>query len=83
VGHTGQSRHGVQPQQEDLGPNHSLAEPADRGGQPYLYLDGAALKRAWAGEVRNASLLVVISVAAEGYRQILGIVEGAKGDKAG
>src|SRR5260370_675818 len=53
------------------------------GEQPYVYLDGIVLKRAWAGEVRNVSLLVAISVNAEGYRQILGIVEGAKEDKAG
>jgi putative transposase len=33
--------------------------------------------------VRNASLLVAISFNADGYRQILGIVEGAKEDKAG
>jgi putative transposase len=33
--------------------------------------------------VRNVSLLVAISVNAEGYREILGIVEGAKEDKAG
>ena len=53
------------------------------GEQPYLYLDGIVLKRTWAGEVRNVSLLVAISVNADGYRQILGIVEGAKEDKAG
>jgi transposase-like protein len=33
--------------------------------------------------VRNVSLLVAIAVNAEGYREILGIVEGAKEDKAG
>src|SRR5262249_15382731 len=53
------------------------------GEHPYLYLDGIVLKRSWAGEVRNVSLLVAISVNDEGYRQILGIVEGAKEDKAG
>jgi putative transposase len=53
------------------------------GSHPYLYLDGIVLKRSWAGEVRNVSLLVAISVNAEGYREILGIVEGAKEDKAG
>ena len=31
------------------------------GKQPYLYLDGIVLKRTWAGEVRNVSLLVAIS----------------------
>jgi transposase-like protein len=53
------------------------------GEHPYLYLDGIVLKRTWAGEVRNVSLLVAISVNSEGYREILGIVEGAKEDKAG
>src|SRR5262249_17514795 len=53
------------------------------GAHPYLYLDGIVLKRTWAGEVRNVSLLVAIGVKLEGYREILGIVEGAKEDKAG
>lgn len=53
------------------------------GEHPYLYLDGIVLKRTWAGEVRNVSLLVAISVTADGYRDILGICEGAKEDKAG
>src|SRR4029077_6198900 len=34
-------------------------------------------------EVRNVSLLVAIAVNGEGYREILGICEGAKEDKAG
>jgi transposase-like protein len=74
----GEPRHGAQPQQEDLRPDRSLAAPADRGSQPYLCLDGIVLKRTWAGEVRNVSLLVAISVNAEGYRQILGIVEAPR-----
>jgi putative transposase len=41
------------------------------------------LKRSWAGEVRNVSLLVAIAVNGEGYREILGICEGAKENKAG
>ncbi len=53
------------------------------GKHPYLYLDGIVLKRSWAGEVRNVSLLVAIGVNEEGYREILGIVEGAKEDKKG
>jgi transposase-like protein len=40
-------------------------------------------KRRWAGEVRNVSLLVAIAVNNDGYREILGICEGAKEDKAG
>ena len=53
------------------------------GEHPYVYLDGIVLKRSWAGEVRNVSLLVAIGVNNEGYREILGICEGAKEDKAG
>ena len=53
------------------------------GAHPYVYLDGIVLKRSWAGEVRNVSLLVAIGVNQEGYREILGICEGAKEDKAG
>ena len=37
----------------------------------------------WAGEVRNVSLLVASAVNSEGYREILGICEGAKEDKSG
>jgi putative transposase len=53
------------------------------GEHPYVYLDGIVLKRSWAGEVRNVSLLVAIGVNSDGYREILGICEGAKEDKAG
>ena len=48
------------------------------GEHPYVYLDGMVLKRSWAGEVRNVSLLVAIAVNGEGYREILGICEGAR-----
>ena len=53
------------------------------GEHPYLYLDGIVMKRTWAGEVRNVSLLVASAVNSEGYREIRGIGEGAKEDKAG
>jgi putative transposase len=53
------------------------------GEHPYVYLDGIVLKRSWAGEVRNVSLLVAIGVNRNGYREILGICEGAKEDKSG
>ena len=53
------------------------------GTHPYVYLDGIVMKRSWAGEVRNVSLLVAIGVNSEGYREILGICEGAKEDKSG
>ena len=52
------------------------------GEHPYVYLDGIALKRNWGGEVKNVSVLVAIGVNQEGYREILGVAEGAKEDKA-
>ena len=68
---------------------------AIEGDHPYLYLDGIVMKRSWAGPsqaciacpagqwVRNVSLLVASAVNTEGYREILGICEGAKEDKSG
>lgn len=53
------------------------------GEHPYLYLDGIVMKRTWAGEVRNVSLLVASAVNSAGYREILGNCEGAKEDKSG
>ena len=53
------------------------------GDHPYVFLDGIVMKRSWAGEVRNVSLLVAIGVTREGYREILGIMEGPKEDKSG
>jgi putative transposase len=53
------------------------------GAFPYVYLDGIVLKRTWADEIRNVSIIVVFGVNADGYREILGAAEGAKEDKAG
>lgn len=53
------------------------------GRYPYVYLDGVSLKRSWGGEVRNVAILVAIGVDAEGFRDILGVAEGCKEDKAG
>lgn len=53
------------------------------GEHPYVYLDGICLKRSWGGEVKNVSVLVAFGVNKEGYREILGVAEGAKEDKAG
>ena len=50
---------------------------------PYVYLDGIVLKRSWAGEIRNVSVLVAIGVSSTGYRKILGVAEGHKEDKSG
>jgi len=53
------------------------------GEFPYLYLDGVILKRSWAGEVRNISMLVAIGIGTDGFRQILGVAEGEKEDLEG
>ena len=53
------------------------------GKYPYVFLDGISLKRTWGGEVRNVSVLVAIGVGQDGYREVLGVAEGCKEDKAG
>ena len=50
------------------------------GEYPYVYLDGICLKRSWAGEVRNVSVLVAVGIGMDGFRDILGVVEGPKED---
>ena len=50
------------------------------GEHAFVYLDGISLKRSWGGEVRNVAVLVAIGVDADGYREILGVAEGAKED---
>jgi transposase-like protein len=52
------------------------------GEHPYVYLDGISMKRSWSGEVKNVSILVAIGVNREGYREVLGVAEGAKEDRA-
>jgi transposase-like protein len=52
------------------------------GEHVYVYLDGLYLKRSWGGEVQNIAVLVAFGVSSDGYREILGVCEGAKEDKA-
>ena len=51
------------------------------GQYAFIYLDGISLKRSWGGEVKNVSVLVCIGVNQEGYREILGVAEGAREDQ--
>ncbi len=51
------------------------------GNYAYVYLDGVWLKRSWGGHVENVSVLVAFGVDEEGFREILGVCEGAKEDK--
>jgi len=53
-----------------------------QGKHPYVFLDGLWLKRSWGGEVQNVSVLVAIGVGQDGYREVLGVSEGGKEDKA-
>jgi len=48
---------------------------------PYVFLDGLCLKRSWGGEVRNVSILVAVGVDEDGFREVLGVCEGAKEDE--
>jgi putative transposase len=50
------------------------------GEHAYVYLDGIWLKRSWGGEVKNVAVLVAIGVNQEGFREILGVAEGARED---
>jgi transposase-like protein len=50
------------------------------GTHAYVYLDGIWLKRCWGGEVKNVAVLVALGVRADGYREFLGVMEGAKED---
>lgn len=50
------------------------------GAFAYIALDGIWLKRSWGGEVKNVAVLVAIGVDQDGYRQVLGVAEGAKED---
>lgn len=52
------------------------------GEHAYVYLDGIWLKRTWGGAVKNVSVLVAVGVNADGHREVLGVMEGAKEDKA-
>ena len=47
---------------------------------PYIYLDGVWLNREFGGEVKPVAVLVAIGVSSDGFREILGVAEGAKED---
>jgi len=58
-----------------------LAQCSNPGKYPYVLLDGLWLERSWANEVKNVSVLVAIGVDVHGYRQVLGVKEGAREDR--
>jgi transposase-like protein len=60
---------------------HAWRNQPIAGEHAYVYLDGIWLKRCWGGEVRNVAILVAVGVDQDGFRQVLGVMEGAKEDK--
>jgi len=48
----------------------------------YVYVDGIYLKRNWGGEYENVAILIAIGVNDDGYREVIGAMEGMKEDKA-
>ena len=50
---------------------------------PYVFVDGVWHKRSWGGSVGNVSVLVAVGVDADGHREVIGVTEGMKEDKAG
>ena len=60
---------------------HAWRNQPITGEHAYVYLDGIWLKRCWGGEVRNVAILVAVGVDQDGFRQVLGVMEGAKEDK--
>ena len=49
---------------------------------PYVFVDGVWHKRSWGGSVENVSVLVAIGVDDTGHREVIGVAEGMKEDKA-
>ena len=76
VGYADMSWLDLQPEQESQ--IEAWRHRPIEGTHPYLYLDSAVLIRNRSGEVNKVSLLVAIAVNDDGYRDILGICEGAK-----
>ena len=49
---------------------------------PYVFVDGIWHKRSWGGSVGNVSVLVAIGIDRDGHREVIGVAEGMKEDKA-
>ena len=63
MGHASIALDGVGAEHKKIyGTIEAWRNPPIEGEHPYVYLDGIVLKRSWAGEVRNVSLLVAIGV---------------------
>ena len=47
---------------------------------PYVYVDRIYLRRNWGGEYENVAILVAVNQ--DGFREVIGAVEGMKEDKS-
>jgi transposase-like protein len=56
--------------------------PLSHDAYPYVYVDGIYLKRNWGGEYENVAILIAVGVNNDGYREVIGAMEGMKEDKA-
>ena len=83
MGHAGELEHGLRLNQKIYATSRPGATGRSRASIPYVFLDGIVLKRSWAGEVRNVSVLVAIGVDAEVTGRSSASAEGAKEDKSG
>jgi transposase-like protein len=81
VGHARQRQHGQRAEKRIYAQIEQWRNRPIEGEHPYVYLDGIWLKRSWGGEVKNVAVLVAVGVGRDGFRQVLGVMEGAKEDK--
>ena len=56
--------------------------PLQGGRYPSIYVDGIYLRRNRGGAYEDVAILVVIAINKDGYREVLGSIEGIKEDKA-
>ena len=83
MGHAGELGHSLAAEQKICRHIEAWRNREIVGEFPYLYLDGVILKRSWAGEVKNVSVLIAIGIGSDGHRQILGVAEGEREDLEG
>ena len=51
------------------------------GHYPYVYLDGIVMSMRFGEGVENVSLLIAIGISNEGYREVIGVMEGYRENK--
>ena len=59
----------------------SASTISDLNQKTYVHIEEIYLMRNWAGEFENVNMLMAIGVDEDGYRKVIGTVEGMKEDK--